>query len=102
MPRRLGLALTIVLVTLAAGCGGSSAIPRSDYDAAVVSTRDRVDAALAHITQATSKDDFLHRMVESAGLIDRAADDLGDTGSAEGVGTETKGAAPAPKQPPRA
>lgn len=87
---RSALVLGAAALFALSGCGGSSAIPRSDYDAAIVSTRDRVDSALAHITQATSKDDLLNRMVESAGLIDQAAGDLDDTGSAKGFEEETK------------
>ncbi len=52
-----------------------------ELEQSIVTTRDRVDFALARITRASSKDELLERMDEAADTIDDAASDL------EGVGT---------------
>jgi predicted small lipoprotein YifL len=77
-------------LALAGGCGESSPLSLPEYEASVVSTRDRVDAALASITQAESRDDLLDRMEEAAVSIDRAAEDLDETGPAPGFDGETE------------
>ena len=60
------LLCAIVLATVAvllAGCGGGGGQPSvREYEAAVVSARDRTDYALARITRAQSKDELLNRM----------------------------------------
>ena len=79
------LLCAIVLATVAvllAGCGGGGGQPSvREYEAAVVSARDRTDYALARITRAQSKDELLNRMDEAEALIDKAADELADTGA---------------------
>jgi hypothetical protein len=70
------------VAALSAGCGGGGGQPSvSAYEVAVVSARDRTDYALARITRAQSKDEFLNRMDEAEALIDKAADELADTGA---------------------
>ena len=59
MPRTIVVALVAAAAVLAAGCGGSSAPTVDEFGRSVVSTRDRVDFALARITRAQSKDDLL-------------------------------------------
>ena len=54
----------------------------------MVSTRDRVDFALARITRAQSKDDLLARMDEAADAIDDAVRDLEDVGAPERLDTD--------------
>lgn len=91
MPSVAVVATVALLASLvAAGCGGSSPPSRSDYQATVVSTRDRVDAALANIPRARSVEDFLERMIRAADAIERAADDLDDAGAAAGFDDETE------------
>ena len=82
-------ALALVL-GVSAGGGGSEPISRADYAASVRAARDRVDFALARITQAQSQDEFLDRMDEAAKLIDQAASDLSQKGSAKGFESETR------------
>ena len=83
MPRPIIVALVAAAVAVAAGCGGGSATTAEELGRSVVSARDRVDFALARITEAQSKDDLLERMDEAAGAIDGAASDLDDVGAPE-------------------
>jgi len=86
--RVVGLGLVAVVVALLAvavgGCGGSEGASKDDFAASVTQARDRVDYALAQITQQKTRDAFLDQMVASSKLIDDAADDFESGGSAEG------------------
>jgi hypothetical protein len=76
--------LAIVAVLVAAGCGGGGTATAEELEAAVVLARDRVDFALAEVTRAESKDEFLERM-------DRASDTIGDAaGDVDGIGAPTR------------
>jgi hypothetical protein len=83
----------VVLVTLlsvgATACGGDDSSDLQDYEASVVETRNNVDDALANISEAQSRNEFLNRMEQAAVLISRAADDLDDVEAAEGFEDET-------------
>jgi len=81
--RRLVLVLLGVLVLVAAaGCGGGGGQPSAEaYSKAVILNRNRVDFALARITQAQSLDELYARMEEASTLIDKAAGDLDDEGA---------------------
>lgn len=82
MTLRLVCATILAAVAaLSAGCGGGGQPSLSEYEVAVVSARDRTDYALARITRAQSKDEFLNRMDEAEALIDKAANELADTGA---------------------
>jgi hypothetical protein len=85
---RLAAPLSLVLIAFAVvlgGCGGSTpTLTKAEFQTAVSSARDRTDYALAQITQAKSKTDFVGRMESSADLIDDAANDLSKKGAAEG------------------
>ena len=70
----------VVALSLA-GCGGSDEPTAKEYQAAVVETRDRADAAMAQIQEAKSEQDFLDRLDEAAKQIDAAAKDFDDKGS---------------------
>jgi hypothetical protein len=86
------LAAVAVFVLVAAGataCGGGDDSSLEDYEASVVETRNSVDNALANISEAQSRKDFLNRMDQAAVLISRAADDLDDAEVAEGFEDET-------------
>jgi hypothetical protein len=86
---RVSFVLTAVCVLVAA-CGSSSTPTKAEYAASVVTTRNRVDYALAQITQAKTKQQFLDQMIDSSKLIDDAAGDLDDAGAAAGFDDETK------------
>lgn len=81
MPRLLFIPLLVSVATLAFGCGESSMPSVQELERSIITTRDRVDFALARITRAQSRDELLGRMDEAAGTIDDAAGDL------EGVAT---------------
>lgn len=73
---------------LASGCGGSNPPSVEDYTATVVKTRDRVDFALARMTQAHSLEELLNRMDEASVEIDAAADDLNEHRAAKNLDDE--------------
>jgi hypothetical protein len=73
------------------GCGESKAPSVPEFERSVVATRDRVDYALARITQAQSKDELLERMDDAASKIDAAAGDLDGAGSPMGYESEADG-----------
>jgi hypothetical protein len=85
--------VAVVVVALlsigAAACGGDDSSELQDYEASVVETRNNVDDALANISEAQSRAEFLNRMDQAAVLISRAADDLDDAEVAEGFEDET-------------
>lgn len=86
------LAALAALALVAAGataCGGGDDSSLEDYEESVVETRNNVDDALANISEAQSRKDFLDRMDQAAVLINRAADDLDDAEVAEGFEDET-------------
>jgi hypothetical protein len=90
--RTLVIALGPVLAALAlAGCGSSESVSVEDYAESVVSTRDRVDFALAQITVGQGTfEELVDRMENAADLIDAAADDFDDAGAAQGFDDETE------------
>jgi hypothetical protein len=81
-------ALTLVAFGVTA-CGGGDDSSVEDYEASVVETRNNVDDALANISEAQSRNDFLNRMEQAAVAISRAADDLDDAEVADGFEDET-------------
>jgi len=89
--RALALPVAAVIAAGAlAGCGGSGTVSTEDYAKTVVSTRDRVDFAVAQITAGQgSFDELVTRMEAAADRIDSAADDLDEAGSAAGFDDET-------------
>jgi hypothetical protein len=89
--RRILAAIAVVVLAAvgATACGGDDSSDLQDYEASVVETRNNVDDALANISEAQSRRDFLNRMEQAAVLISRAADDLDDAEVAEGFEDET-------------
>jgi hypothetical protein len=83
------LAALTLLGVGATACAGDDDSSLEDYEASVVETRNAVDDALANISEAQSRKDFLNRMEQAAVLISRAADDLDDAEVAEGFEEET-------------
>ena len=65
------------------GCGGGDPATAEELTAGVVATRDRVDFALASVTRAQTRDEFLERMDEAADTIADGAGDLDDAGAPE-------------------
>ena len=77
MRRLISLVLALGAVTIAAGCAGGGSVSQEDFQRDVVTARDDVDAALAHITDAPSgKEELLERMESSAAEIDATAEAL--------------------------
>jgi hypothetical protein len=91
--RSLFLALLAAAVLAVSACGGDDEpATLAEYTESVSDTRDRVDFALARITQGEkgNTEEFLIRMEEAATAIDGAADDLEDADVAEGYDDETE------------
>jgi hypothetical protein len=85
------LAALALVGASAAGCGGDDSAPTAaEFEENVVTTRDRVDFALARIPNATSMEEYLTRMSEASVAIEGAATDFEDGGLAEGWEPEGK------------
>jgi hypothetical protein len=86
------LAAALLAVSACGGGGGDSTATIPEYTASVTDARDRVDFALARITQGEkgNTEEFLTRMEEAAAAIDAAASDLEDADVAEGYADETE------------
>ena len=82
--------LATAVMALAAACGGGEPPTRAEYQQSVVATRDDVDAALASITEASSKEDLIDRMESAGARVEREADELGETTPAEGFDDENE------------
>jgi hypothetical protein len=92
MIRALALTLMAVLAgSVLAGCGSSGPVPKQEFAESIVDTRDRVDYALAQITTGQGTfEELVERLEGAADLIDDAANDLDDSGSAAGFEDETE------------
>jgi hypothetical protein len=91
MLRTSTFALLALLAAFAVGltaCGGDDSADLEDYESSVVETRDRVDTALAGISEAQTRADFSKRMEQASVIIDRAADDLEEVEVADGFEDE--------------
>ena len=80
------VAVAVVAFVLDGETGPTS---RADYQAVVVNARDRVDFALERMTKSQSVDELTERLDEAADTVEDTANDLGDTGVAEGFEDET-------------
>lgn len=80
MLRPLALASTILVLLLAAGCGGSSAT-KADFRQDVLSARNKADSGLEQIVNATSAEDLLARMRIGAVEVRGAATDVREAGA---------------------
>ena len=80
--KRVALVALSAAVLLSA-CGGRDPTSVEDFERGVTSARDRADFALAAVTRASTRDEFLERMDEAAGTIADSADDLDDAGAPE-------------------
>jgi hypothetical protein len=84
VPRLFLASVLLAVVALGSGCGGGGTPTVQELERSIVSTRDRVDFALARITQAQSKDELLERMQEAAAAIEGSAGDLERDGASPG------------------
>jgi hypothetical protein len=75
--------LAVVAALVFAGCGGTGTASAQELEETVVLARDRVDFALAEVTRAESKDEFLERMDRASDTIGDAARDVDDLGAPE-------------------
>ncbi len=79
------VAAAVVVVAVALAVNRENAPPtRAGYQTAVVSARNRTDAALGRITKSQSQDELIGRLDDAAVVIDREAVNLDDTGAVVG------------------
>jgi hypothetical protein len=78
VPRQLAIASVLLVVVLAAGCGGSAT--KEDFRQDVLAARNHADSGLAQIVNARSVADLLARMRIAATAVRGAADDVGKAG----------------------
>jgi hypothetical protein len=76
MLRSFRIATLLLGVVLATGCGGSDDAPPDAYEASVIEVRNRVDSALADISEAQSRPELFNRMEVAGEAIARAAKDF--------------------------
>lgn len=81
---RLFLVLLLALVVVVSGCGGGGAPSVAELERSIVTARDRVDFALARVTQAPNEEELLERMQEAGASIEDAAGALEAGGAAAG------------------
>jgi hypothetical protein len=67
--------------------GGTETATKQDYQATIVSARDRVDYAYAQITRADSVENLVERMDQAAAVIGAVSDDVGEAPVADGFET---------------
>lgn len=80
---RLFLVLLLALVVVVSGCGGGEPSV-AELERSIVTARDRVDFALARVTQASNEEELLERMQEAGAAIEDAAGALEAGGAAAG------------------
>lgn len=80
MLRPLAIASTLLVVVLAAGCGGSEAT-KENLRQDVLVARNDADTGLAQIVQAASVEDLLARMRIAASEVRGAATDVREAGA---------------------
>jgi hypothetical protein len=66
--------------------GGDKTATRAEYRATVANARDRVDFALERITRSGSIEELIERVDEASAVVGATADDLDDSGVADGFG----------------
>jgi hypothetical protein len=76
MLRSFLIATLLLGVVLATGCGGGDDAPPDAYEASVIEVRNRVDSALADISEAQSRPELFNRMEVAGEAIARAAKDF--------------------------
>ena len=80
MLRPLAIASVLLVLILAAGCGGSGAT-KEDFRQDVLAARNDTDAGLAQIVLATSAEDLLARMRIAAVEVRGASTDVREAGA---------------------
>ena len=87
--RRLAVLAVLVLALFAASCGGGGA-SKEEFQAEMVSARDRVDEGLEQVTHATSVDDLLARLRIAAAEVRSAAQDVSEADAPDGLDDEER------------
>ena len=72
-------AVIVTAVGLAVGQGDPPT--QAEYQKAVMSARNRTDAALNGCTKSQSSDELIARLEDASIVVDRAADDLDEAGT---------------------
>ena len=83
------VAIVVVVVGITLGDSDGGTTSQEDYQAAVVSARDRTNFALGRLSRAQSVEELLERMDEAAATVNGAAGELEDEGAPAGLEDET-------------
>jgi hypothetical protein len=77
------LAAVVAIVAVRASDGPGTAT-KADYQASVVTARDRIDTAYARVGTATSLEELADRLDEASSVVDKSATELDGVGIAAG------------------
>jgi len=84
----IGAVGAVLVIAAFVATRGEERPSRADYEAGVVSARDRVSDALSLTTQSTTPNQVLDRLRLTAQVSREAADDLDELGTPEGLDEE--------------
>ena len=79
----VAVAAAAAVIVTAVGLAVAKSDPptQAEYQVAVVSARNRTDAALEWITKSQSSEELIARLEDASIVVDRAADDLDEAGT---------------------
>jgi hypothetical protein len=80
----VAVAAIVAVVVAVTAMGGDKTATKPEYQATIVSTRDRVDFAYAQITKADSVENLVVRLDAASAAVKDVAGDLRDAGVAPG------------------
>jgi hypothetical protein len=83
----VAVAAVVAVVVAVTAMGGDKTATKAEYQATIVSTRDRVDFAYAQITKADSVENLVERLDAASAAVGDVADDV--RGAAVAPGFET-------------
>jgi hypothetical protein len=86
--RLVALAALALALVAAAGCGGGGS--KEEFQADMVSARDRVDEGLEQVTHATSLEDLLARLRIAAAEVRSAGQDVRESEAPDGLDDERR------------
>ena len=87
--RRTAALAALALALLAGGCGGGGA-SEEEFQADMVTARDRVDEGLEQVTHASSVDDLLARLRIAGAEVRSAAQDVSEADAPDGLDDEQR------------
>jgi hypothetical protein len=86
--RKLAAPAVLAAVLLAGGCGGGAS--KEQFQTDMVAARDRVDAALQQVTNASSVEDLFARLRIAAAEVRSASTDVAEADAPDGLDDEER------------